>query len=123
MSWVDDVTPTPGTVLKPGVLVDAVPDGVPGGANALLNPIDGSCITEDVLGNARWDTGNGKRNIGAIQNVDSPHLSLTGVTDTTVSLAWNRPTDPASGPVTDNITTPLPRAARSRCSQSPELAH
>ena len=99
-SWVDYVTPLLGTALKPGVLLDAVPDAVcPGGVNALLNPIDGSCINEDILGQPRWDLGSGKRNIGAVQNVQSPHLTVAGVTDTTVALAWNRPVDPASGPI------------------------
>ena len=99
--WIDVVTPMLGTAVQPGVLIDAVPDAVcPGGANALLNPVDGTCITTDVLGNPRVDAGNGTRNIGAVQNVQSPHLTVAGVTDTTVSLAWNRPVDPASGPVT-----------------------
>ena len=99
--WIDVVTPLLGTAVQPGVLIDAVPNAeCPGGANALLNPIDGLCITVDVLGNPRVDAGNGSRNIGAVQNVQSPHLTVAGVTDTTVSLAWNRPVDPASGPVT-----------------------
>lgn len=103
LSWVDYVTPMLGVQQAPGVLIDTVPDAVcPGGANALLSPIDASCITTDVLGNPRWDAGNGKRNIGAIQNAASPHLVLApnGEQATSVALQWNRPTDPASGPLT-----------------------
>ncbi len=102
--WVDAVTPILGSAGTPGVLVDSVLDGAcPGGANALLSPIDGSCITADVLGNPRWDAGNGKRNIGAVQNVQSPHMTLdpaASITATSVPLSWNRPLDPASGPIT-----------------------
>lgn len=103
LSWVDFVTPMLGVAQAPGVLIDTVPDAVcPGGANALLNPIDGSCITQDVLGKPRWDAGNGRRNIGAVQTVQSPHLTVDGskpITETTVPLTWNRPEDPDSGPV------------------------
>ena len=70
IGWADYLTPLLGTQLKPGVLIDAVPDAVcPGGANALRSPLDNSCITEDVLGKPRWDAGNGTRNIGAVQTV------------------------------------------------------
>lgn len=103
LSWVDFLTPMLGIEQAPGVLIDAVPDAAcPAGANALLNPLDGSCITSDVLGQPRWDTGNGARNIGAVQTVQSPHLTLDTakvITETSVPLAWNRPADPASGPI------------------------
>ncbi|MDQ1249812.1 MAG: Fibronectin type protein [Actinomycetota bacterium] len=103
LSWVDFVTPMLGVEQAPGVLIDAVPDALcPGGANALLNPIDGSCLTQDVLGKPRWDAGNGTRNIGAVQTVQSPTLSIDtskAITETTVPLMWNRPEDPASGPI------------------------
>ena len=113
-SWVDYITPLLGTALQPGVLIDAVPDALcPGGANALLNPLDGTCIALDVLGKPRWDTGNGTRNIGAVQTVQSPHLAVDTsqlITETTVPLAWNRPEDPASGPITGYNVTYAPAA-------------
>ncbi len=103
-SWIDIVTPMLGTQQQPGVLVDAVVNAdCPAGANALLNPIDNTCITSDVFGKPRWDAGNNKRNIGAVQNAESPVLSLDPAkppTATTISLIWNRPSDPASGPIT-----------------------
>lgn len=49
----------------PGLLVAVVPDAQPGGANALLNPIDGSTILTDVFGNPR--TSDGFRSVGAVQ--------------------------------------------------------
>ena len=62
----------------PGQLIDRVPDAVcdptdpnNDGANALRNPIDGSCITEDALGNPRVDA-NGTRDIGAVQLTLAP---------------------------------------------------
>ncbi|MCB9411727.1 MAG: fibronectin type III domain-containing protein [Actinobacteria bacterium] len=98
--WPDVVTPLLGSPSTPGVLIDAVPDAVPGGANELLNPLTGSPITKDALGNPRWDAGNGKRSIGAVQSVQSPHLVVDSTTASSVTLSWNRPTDPASGPIT-----------------------
>ncbi|MFZ4718149.1 MAG: fibronectin type III domain-containing protein [Ilumatobacteraceae bacterium] len=97
---VTDVTPLLGTVGTPGVLLDAVDPGDCAGVNAVLNPIDDTCITTDVFGKPRWDAGNNKRNIGAVQNVSSPHLAVTAVGDTTVDLMWNRPTEPGSGTIT-----------------------
>jgi hypothetical protein len=112
-------TPLIGPASQPGVLIDAIPNAVcPGGANAVLNPLDGSCITQDVLGNPRWDAGNGKRNIGAIQNVQTPHLTLQGSGDASVDLGWNQPTGsltgykiiyhPVGNPSTQEVTIPSP---------------
>ena len=99
--YVDALTPLLGSGATPGVLLDAVTGAqCPGGANALLNPIDNSCITEDVFGHARWDIANSKRNIGAVQNVQAPFLDATNAGDHHVGLAWNRPSDPPSGAVT-----------------------
>ena len=68
------------------------------GANPLLNPIDGSCITEDALGNPRVDA-NGKRNSGAVQLTLAPFLTVTDTGDGTVDLSWTKPqfSAPATG--------------------------
>jgi hypothetical protein len=96
-------TPLLGTAGNPGKLLDVISDFdcMSGGAKGLLNPIDGSCITKDVLGNPRFD-GNGKRNIGAIQLTLAPSLQVTGTGDGTVDLTWTRPKDPPppSGAIT-----------------------
>lgn len=64
ISSIDGISPLTGSQQTPGKLLDAVPDSAcPAGANALINPVDNSCITKDVLGNDRWDAG-GARNIG-----------------------------------------------------------
>ncbi|MEI8082286.1 MAG: fibronectin type III domain-containing protein, partial [Actinomycetes bacterium] len=99
ISAIEGITPLLGSLADPGKLLDAVPTATCAGgdANRLINPIDGSCITEDVLGRARWDTG-GARNIGAVQTF-RPYLTVTGTGDGTVDLAWNRPNDPAGGTV------------------------
>jgi hypothetical protein len=81
--------------VNPGVLLDVIDCAT----NPLLNPIDNSPITTDALGNPRCD-GNGKRNIGAVQTVLSPHLTVAAVASQSVSLAWNRPKDPPSGEIT-----------------------
>ena len=85
------------TPLDPGQLIDRVPDAVcddnnpaNDGANALRNPIDGSCITEDALGNPRVDA-NGTRNIGAVQLTLAPFLTVTDTGDGTVDLSWTKP--------------------------------
>ena len=52
--------------LVDGVLVSVIPDATPGGANQLINPIDGSPITADVFGNPRTNA-LGFRDIGAVQ--------------------------------------------------------
>ena len=52
--------------LVDGVLVSVIPDATPGGANQLMNPIDGSPITADVFGNPRTNV-LGFRDIGAVQ--------------------------------------------------------
>ena len=97
---VADVTPLLGTVGTPGVLLDAVDPGGCPGANAVRDPIDDACITTDVFGHPRWDAGNGRRNIGAVQNVATPHLAVAAVGDGSVDLMWNRPAEPGSGTVT-----------------------
>jgi hypothetical protein len=67
-----------------GPLIDQIADA--DGANQLLNPIDGSVISVDVLGNPR--TRQGLRNIGALQFAPVPGpLPLAGAT---AALAWSR---------------------------------
>ena len=61
----------------PGVLIGVVPDAGPGGANELINPINGRPITKDVFGNPR--TTNGRRNVGAVQARVPGPLPLLGV--------------------------------------------
>ena len=78
------------TPLDPGELIDRVPDAACGQANQLLNPIDNSCITVDALGNPRVDA-NGKRNIGAVQLILAPYLTVVGTGDGTVDLSWTKP--------------------------------
>ena len=68
----------------PGVLIGVVPDAGPGGANELLNPIDGTPITRDVFGSPR--TLNGRRDVGAVQTVPGP-LPLLGAGS---AFAWCR---------------------------------
>ena len=92
------VTPLVRYDSTPGVLIDAIPDtkGTPTvGANALRDPLTGDPILYDVFGNERWD-GNDKSNIGAIQTVFAPHLTVAGVGDGRVDLTWNQviPTNP-----------------------------
>ena len=106
------VTPLLGTPGAPGVLIDAVENAscdAPDDTNKLINPIDSTCISTDVFGKPRWDSGNDARNIGAIQSVESPHLTVAAV-DTDVALSWNRPADPSSGPITGYRVTYLPAA-------------
>ena len=100
---VSDVTPLLGTVVTPGVLIDAVTSATctaPNDANTLINPIDSSCITTDVFGAPRWDSGDGSRNIGAVQNVDTPHLAVASIGDGEVTLQWNRPLATAPATIT-----------------------
>jgi hypothetical protein len=67
-----------------GPLIDQISDA--NGANQLLNPIDGSVISVDVLGNPR--TRQGLRNIGALQFAPVPGpLPLAGAA---AALAWSR---------------------------------
>jgi len=67
-----------------GPLIDQISDA--NGANQLLNPIDGSVISVDVLGNPR--TRQGLRNIGALQFAPAPGpLPLAGAA---AALAWSR---------------------------------
>ena len=107
--YVSALTPLLGTPPTPGVLLDAVTGADCGGANQLLSPIDGSCVTTDVLGNPRIDQGNASRDIGAVQTAQSAHLVLTSVSET-VGLGWNWPPDPESGPITGYRVTSVPVA-------------
>ncbi|MEI6621322.1 MAG: fibronectin type III domain-containing protein [Actinomycetes bacterium] len=102
ISAIEGITPLLGTIPTPGKLLNQVPTAnCPGGANALINPIDGtSCITEDVLGSPRWSSTDNTRNIGAVQTMETPYLTVTGTGDQTVDLAWNRPKDPTGATVT-----------------------
>ena len=88
-------TPLAGSASSPGLLVDAIPSAACGSANALINPIDGSCITRDIFNNPRVD-GNGTRNIGAVQLQLAPRLSISGTNDGAVILRWTRPKDVAN---------------------------
>ena len=82
--------------LIPGVLVEAVPDAGPGGSNELLSPIDRLPILLDVNGNSRVYA-NGTRNIGAVQNIDSPIMAAAPA-DSQVDLTWTpTPTGQAQG--------------------------
>jgi len=103
------VTPLLGSSSTPGVLLDAVANAQCGGANNLISPITGFCITTDVFGKPRIDAGNNKRNIGAVQNAQSPFLAVTSAT-TDIGLGWNRPPDPVSGPLTGYRVTYVPVA-------------
>jgi hypothetical protein len=103
------VTPLLGSSSTPGVLLDAVANAQCGGANNLISPITGFCITTDVFGKPRIDAGNNKRNIGAVQNAQSPFLAVTSAT-TDIGLGWNRPPDPVSGPITGYRVTFVPVA-------------
>jgi hypothetical protein len=82
------------TPLVPGELIDRIENAACGQTNQLLNPIDGSCITVDALGNPRVD-GNDKRNIGAVQVDLAPHLVVNRTGDGTVRLSWTKPRNPA----------------------------
>jgi hypothetical protein len=63
--------------LLSGVLVGVVPDAGVGGANQLINPIDGQPILVDVYGNPRvWR--DGTRAIGAVQ-VPAPAVFSLGL--------------------------------------------
>ena len=68
-----------------GQLIDAIPAG-----NPLLNPIDGSTITLDVVGNPREDA-NSERDIGAIQLGLAPFISVKSIADSQVTIRWNEP--------------------------------
>ena len=83
--------------LAPGTLIDRITDAGQGGLNQLVNPIDGTYITKDVLGSDRADT-NGDRNVGAVQLPLAPLLHATS-TDSQVSLSWTRPQAPPGGAV------------------------
>jgi LPXTG-motif cell wall-anchored protein len=99
-SVLEYVSPLLGTTADPGRLIDVIPDSTCTGANALLDPGTATCIDKDVFGNSRWDTGNERRNIGAVQLTLAPHLSVVGTGDGTVDLGWNRPLDGSGDSVT-----------------------
>jgi hypothetical protein len=87
------------TPVVPGKLIDVIDDAAcddndqnNDGANALRNPINDTCITEDALGQPRVDV-NYARNIGAVQVTAAPHLSVAGVGNETVDLDWTKPRD------------------------------
>lgn len=92
--WPTSVGPVVGTPNAPGVLVDQVPDAGPGGANELLNPLNGAPLATDAFGNERVYS-DGKRDIGAVQIGTAPHLAVTTTGDGTVQLGWIRPLGPA----------------------------
>lgn len=102
-TFVSSVTPLLGTVGTPGVLLDVVADSncsPPNDTNKLINPIDSACITEDVFGNSRWDTGNNKRNVGAVQLSLSPHIQVVSTGNQSVTVGWTQPLNPGSGNIT-----------------------
>ena len=66
-----------------GVLIDII-------TTPLINPIDNSLITKDVVGNERFDA-NAKRDIGAIKLALAPGLTLTNSGDQFVDLSWQEP--------------------------------
>jgi len=86
------VTPAPG-----GQLIDVIPYAGSGEANELINPVTGSPILLDALGNPRVEEVapfDFRRNIGAIQLTLDPHLSVSGSGDGSVDLHWNKPLVP-----------------------------
>lgn len=82
------------TPIVPGLLIEAIPGAQCGQVNGLVNPIDGSCIDKDILGNLRWDQGTGRRDIGAIQVSQIPALQVKGYTVDTVTVSWSKVTLP-----------------------------
>lgn len=66
-----------------GVLIDII-------NTPLINPVDGSSITKDVLGNERFDA-NGFRDIGALQLSLAPVLTISNSGDEFVDLTWQEP--------------------------------
>lgn len=70
-------------------LVDAIPNAGTGGANELLNPIDGTPLLFDVYGNARTN-GLGFRNIGAVQAVPEPQTYLLALLGSGLLLGYRR---------------------------------
>lgn len=66
-----------------GVLIDVV-------NTPLINPVDGNPITEDVLGNERFDA-NGFRDIGALQLSLAPILTISNTGVTFVDILWQEP--------------------------------
>ena len=79
--------------LSTSSLINAVIDAGPGGANELINPIDGQPLLVDVYGNPRTN-GLGARNIGAVQSVPEPSsivLWLAGFIGLSVWTRAQRP--------------------------------
>jgi hypothetical protein len=81
--------------LLDGPLIDCIANADT--VNQLINPQDSSIITVDVFGNPRVDN-NGRRNIGAIQNMLAPFLSVqnNGTDSGTILLSWVPPLQPAN---------------------------
>lgn len=68
-------------------------------ASPLVNPIDGSPITTDVFGNPRCGS-DGKRDIGAVQVSEKPHLDAPSAGVNSVDLSWTTVKPPSTGSVT-----------------------
>lgn len=98
-AYPQSVTPLLGTPEDLGALIDVIPEAGTGGANELVNPIDGQPILLDALGNPRVD-GNDRRNIGAVQLTLAPHLTLDATGDGSATLSWSQPLDSPTGPIT-----------------------
>ena len=113
------VTPLIGS---PGALLDIITDSTCTSGtdtNKLVSPIDASCITLDALGNPRWDAGNSRRNIGAVQLTLAPALTLVGTGSGFVDLSWSRPNDPSDvTPVNGYTATCTPSGAGAPVSAS-----
>jgi len=93
VGFIRGVVPTTGidtdvalvTPAADGELIDPIPSVI-----TLINPIDGSTIAFDVVGNPREDA-NSKRDIGALQLALAPFLSVSSSGDSQVALSWNEP--------------------------------
>ena len=75
--------PVGASPLAPGPLINVITDA--DGNNKLINPIDGSVISKDVFGNPR--TGNGLRNVGAVQTSVPGPLPVLGCG---AAFGWSR---------------------------------
>jgi hypothetical protein len=82
------------TPASPGELINKIPP-VSAGGPQLINPIDGSVIEFDVVGNPRLNA-IGERDIGALEvGVGTPPvLSVVGTGDGSVDLSWSYSVDP-----------------------------
>jgi hypothetical protein len=84
-----DPLPWGATPSQQSVLIGVVPDAGPGGANQLINPINGQPILFDVYGHSR--THNGRRDIGAVQAIPEPStwiLCMAGFAGCCFSRRW-----------------------------------